>query len=856
MTGDDSYHAHCFKCKHCRNRIDELMFAKTSNGIYCMGCHHQRVARSRRHAQKKEREREEKERALPASPRPRQESVRGNEIWPSATLANTPNFRQDVSAPARESPPSAPPSANPSGRRPSVDTSRTSSAGNIPREDRHSPYAATPNAAGSPIYDRFINLRSSGSRPSSPAIAASSSESAAEPSARPHPADAARNGHLSTPGSAKELRSQASYDDGIRSVFKKAAAANGDVAASATSNSLSLPSGKGRASKRNSINPAMQFDIAAAVAEFGQLASAASAGSSVNSRTSHDSPSPASGRASPNGLSALQTRPRAESTPKPATETQADFPARPILSPSVTLDRVPQRKEPTDLFAAASVAASASASAQPAASARTLGLPPAVLRTQRSFDQRPTAARPNGHRAGGLSIDVEKSRGGVRDGRTSPAYNNAASPSHRIDVPHGIESGTDTDPENDGEAPAPPPKMSAPVLPPPRPETPEGAPRSADMRTPRPNGTHSPASAVDADMSVAADTTVGEEQVHARHSTFIAPALPPIRISLGAGDFSDFLRSYNDPRASASMPPLAELSPTQEGGVSPTQQEGEHSPDPAHSTASGGSWDRVLASEASASGTDSALTTPAEPTFFKDDAASVSTIGAGTTVPPEPRIADGGVDAFPTYQGGPLDMLPDGGAAAANDGGKARERLESTASLSGVRVARGDPSDLITRRLRSALAEAGRRGVAHVNLDHDFVQAIVLVLEQRRSDSEQMRGRLDLMRRASQQYVDGLSAAQGEYEEELRARRFAETEVTRLRVLLNDQAARISAMSADARRGDLHRQLSRELAENLGVLERNMSRLRVERDMTLAEVEELESSKRSVFVDVLSFWRC
>lgn len=67
MTGDDSYHAHCFKCKVCKNRIDELVFAKTSQGIYCMNCHNQRVARSRRHAQRqreKERERErEREKA-------------------------------------------------------------------------------------------------------------------------------------------------------------------------------------------------------------------------------------------------------------------------------------------------------------------------------------------------------------------------------------------------------------------------------------------------------------------------------------------------------------------------------------------------------------------------------------------------------------------------------------------------------------------------------------------------------------------------------------------------------------------------------------------------------------------------
>jgi hypothetical protein len=58
MTGDDSYHAHCFKCKVCSNRIDELVFAKTSQGIYCMNCHNERMIKIRKHAQKKaERER-------------------------------------------------------------------------------------------------------------------------------------------------------------------------------------------------------------------------------------------------------------------------------------------------------------------------------------------------------------------------------------------------------------------------------------------------------------------------------------------------------------------------------------------------------------------------------------------------------------------------------------------------------------------------------------------------------------------------------------------------------------------------------------------------------------------------------
>ncbi len=68
MTGDDSYHAHCFKCKVCKNRIDELVFAKTSQGIYCMNCHNERVARSRRHqARKQERERERAAQAAAAN---------------------------------------------------------------------------------------------------------------------------------------------------------------------------------------------------------------------------------------------------------------------------------------------------------------------------------------------------------------------------------------------------------------------------------------------------------------------------------------------------------------------------------------------------------------------------------------------------------------------------------------------------------------------------------------------------------------------------------------------------------------------------------------------------------------------
>jgi hypothetical protein len=51
-------------------------------------------------------------------------------------------------------------------------------------------------------------------------------------------------------------------------------------------------------------------------------------------------------------------------------------------------------------------------------------------------------------------------------------------------------------------------------------------------------------------------------------------------------------------------------------------------------------------------------------------------------------------------------------------------------------------------------------------------------------------------------------------------------------------------MSGDARKEELRQQLSKELNDNLSGLEYDLSKLKVERDMTLAEVEELSATKR------------
>lgn len=85
-----------------------------------------------------------------------------------------------------------------------------------------------------------------------------------------------------------------------------------------------------------------------------------------------------------------------------------------------------------------------------------------------------------------------------------------------------------------------------------------------------------------------------------------------------------------------------------------------------------------------------------------------------------------------------------------------------------------------------------------------------------------------------------MSATQQEYDRELATRRDAQTEVRRLRVLVQEQAAKLSALTGEQRKRDMLEQNSKEISTNLVGLEREMSKLKVERDMTMAEMEELK----------------
>lgn len=76
LTGDQAFCATCFRCRNCKRKIENLRYARTQHGIFCMNCHESLMARRRKKskaaAQAKAREKESSpmitDKSLPALP--------------------------------------------------------------------------------------------------------------------------------------------------------------------------------------------------------------------------------------------------------------------------------------------------------------------------------------------------------------------------------------------------------------------------------------------------------------------------------------------------------------------------------------------------------------------------------------------------------------------------------------------------------------------------------------------------------------------------------------------------------------------------------------------------------------------
>ncbi|KAJ4468172.1 signal transducer [Lentinula aciculospora] len=646
MTGDDAYHAHCFKCKVCKNRIDELVFAKTSQGIYCMDCHNERMIKIRKHTQKKAERDREKQAAQAAA---------YNELGVGGAIKGG-SISTIFHPPPRTS---------------SVDSAGQRSA---PSKNHSLPVALE------------------------------------EPSTSNYPAIPS----LSIPPPT-----------------------NGGLHVTSTRD------------KRRSINPGLVI----------KPPGEPSPTSSTLSPIQREPPSPVNGisRSSPTSVQA--TSPLRENFPS----------SRPSSSASTNLTNGhPQRTRTTSAMSSSSGGGSTSLNGDE--STVTMRPSPSPLRPTSPYVA--SSSRPNS--ANSLQKPERYS------GRLSPRPGSAAGrdrPPSRADVPRSVESATDDDDDDE------------------KPET----KASRFNRTPQRSLTD------DSTKYSLIDAYGGADSSNRATATFIAPALPPIRFSLNAADFSDLFTSVGGNMNSlknldtlASVPESLDLEK--------------------------GPWD----------------ITPSTP---PPSAASVQPNTMSQTL---------NVHAIPT-----ISDLPSSGPASSLVLVPVRNQSSSSAlspttimvspptDVKGETKDLTSPADLVLQRLQDVLADATDRGAQQMKLDRGFVEAIVSAMATRKAEYMDARKQIDSMKRASKQYIDGITVAQTEYDRELKARRDAEAEVTRLRVLLSGQAARLTALTGDSRRQELRQQMSKELHENLNGLERDLSKLKAERDVALAEVEELNAVSSS-----------
>lgn len=208
--------------------------------------------------------------------------------------------------------------------------------------------------------------------------------------------------------------------------------------------------------------------------------------------------------------------------------------------------------------------------------------------------------------------------------------------------------------------------------------------------------------------------------------------------------------------------------------------------------------------------------------------------GAPVTISHSPPVPNGS-DKLPSPFGllSPSDSkLPPAGTP------RRRPSVESAISV------RMDPDNAILM-LKDLVASAAP-DATEVTVDISLLNDIIREHDSLREAALTLRNKYTGAKRSSQQYSEGLTVAGEEYDKEVALRHELEAEISRLRAQVHGQTARLSVISSDERRAESMRRRSQDLVNNLSTLERDISRLRAQRDISLAEVEELQATKGSV----------
>ncbi|WVQ67092.1 uncharacterized protein L199_005286 [Kwoniella botswanensis] len=738
MTGDESYHAHCFTCRTCKRRIEELVFAKTSQGIYCMACHNERVARSRRHAEhkrqkqakKEAREQERREKGIDGSEKDK-EKKKDDDYGMTSPIAqpsgnflhSTPGIPSSMSLAQTANSPLASPSATPnsfnSGKfdTPSngigtpnageafEDASERESSREREREKQRDLSVDRPIQRSTSPADRRIIEAEDTPLPASPSDPARgvphsrSMDSEHSPQGRAHP------GHALSPslGSSRSLNTSSPVNVPVAGPSARQQPQNVGLGVGPVG--LNVPTSK--ADRRRSINPAMTFNLDPQNSTF-----------NAEPRMSPLPPSPL--RASFTDLQAEQQQ-----------QQQAQG-LQPLRSPTT-----PSPSPGNDMFPFKERQLSAGGGGRSTPDQNVSGPPP---RTSSLPDQLGTSrSRPL------ATIEDEESSAS----RKSSMDNTASS---------GLPS---KQPSSN--------QLS------------EGA-----LATPRLN----------------------------------APNLPPMSFSLSDPDFAVILNNIDQ---SPKTDTITNNNKSGESVVTVKAEEGGSGPSSPLSINEGGNSPSLARSPHM-----DMLSSAA------DQQSQLAGTGTATT--------SGSLDAITSRSPSRSRLSPNDQVQTPQMLRIRQPSADSTLSINS-RYGTGDGS---FATLVELVAGAKHREEDKIEVDLTVLSGVIQEIEELRDTITGLKNKYTGAKRTSQQYSEGLTIAGEEYDKELAHRRELEAEVSRLRAQVHSQTARLSVISGDERRAENMRRRSNDLVNSLTGLERDISRLRAQRDMTLAEVEELSARRGSV----------
>jgi hypothetical protein len=264
------------------------------------------------------------------------------------------------------------------------------------------------------------------------------------------------------------------------------------------------------------------------------------------------------------------------------------------------------------------------------------------------------------------------------------------------------------------------------------------------------------------------------------HSTFIAPALPPIRFSMSGADFGDFMKpGGQDPQRPAHLRGIALKIPeavadSPEELATPVDQSGNNIP-PVSTPKSDTTVVKMDATPKkngilvnSSCSKNSLLAEPSGPALTRSASTRWSPKELKASPPRRRRASEADETPraiAPAKFGAPhLESIIQSSTSERTsfdsdqkslEKPESRERLDSSVSVrfaqsateaqkpDAARKLRTDTSDLVAKRLQEALDNAADRGAPHMKFDREFVEAIATMVEQRKEEYLDMKKKLD-----------------------------------------------------------------------------------------------------------------